>query len=78
MFLTIKYNIFSTYREKIQAQNCIRDCERYLNDPNVTSESLKEGLRDLMTKTEDNFGTLLHLERVKIMHDHANNSIYEL
>ena len=67
--------VLSTYREKIQAQNCIRDCERYLNDPNVTSESLKEGLRDLMTKTEDNFGTLLHLERVK---NHANNNIFEL
>jgi len=70
---------FSTFlsREKIQAQNCIRDCERYLNDPNVTSESLKEGLRDLMTKTEDNFGTLLHLERVmnmKNLGDYQNGS----
>ena len=52
------------FREKLQAQNCIRDCEKFLRDPNVTSESLKEGVKELMTKTEDNFGTLLHLERV--------------
>ena len=42
----------------------MRDCERYLNDPNVTSDSLKDGIRDLMSKSEENFGTLLHLERV--------------
>ena len=42
----------------------MRDCERYLNDPNVTSDSLKDGIRDIMSKSEENFGTLLHLERV--------------
>ena len=42
----------------------MRDCERYLNDPNVNSDSLKDGIRDLMSKSEENFGTLLHLERV--------------
>lgn len=51
-------------REKSNAQQCLHDCERLLNDPNVKSDSLKEGLRDLRGKTEDNFGTLLHLERV--------------
>ena len=34
----------------------MRDCERYLNDPNVTSDSLKDGIRDLMSKSEENFG----------------------
>ena len=51
-------------REKSNAEKCLRDCEKILNDPNVKSDSLKEGLRDLRSKTEDNFGTLLHLERV--------------
>lgn len=51
-------------REKSNAQRCLHDCERLLNDPNVKSDSFKEGLRDLMCKTEDNYGTLLHLERV--------------
>lgn len=51
-------------REKNNAQRCLHDCERLLNDPNVKSDSFKEGLRDLMCKTEDNYGTLLHLERV--------------
>jgi len=54
-------------REKTNAQRCLHDCERLLSDPHVKSDSLKEGLRDLMSKTEDNFGTLLHLERVMSM-----------
>ena len=41
----------------------MRDCERYLNDDRC-SDSLKDGIRDLMSKSEENFGTLLHLERV--------------
>lgn len=64
-------------REKTQAQKCLHDCERLLNDPTVKSDSLKEGLRDLMSKTEDNFGTLLHLERVlnmKNLGDSASSS----
>jgi hypothetical protein len=54
-------------REKIQAQKCLHDCERLLNDPKMKSASLKDGLRELRSKTEDNFGTLLHLERVMRM-----------
>merc|ERR1719242_2343280 len=52
--------------KKTQAQNCMRDCERYLNDDRC-SDSLKDGIRDLMSKSEENFGTLLHLERVMTM-----------
>ena len=52
-------------REKSNAQNCLRDCERLLQDPNlIQSDSLKEGLKELRSKTEDSYGTLLHLERV--------------
>ena len=52
-------------REKSNAQNCLRDCERLLQDPNfLKSDSLKEGLKELRSKTEDTYGTLLHLERV--------------
>ncbi len=51
-------------REKSNAQKCLHDCERLLMDANVTSDSLREGLRELMCRTEENYGTLLHLERV--------------
>jgi len=60
-------------REKTNAQRCLHDCERLLSDPHVKSDSLKEGLRDLMSKTEDNYGTLLHLERVMTMKNHGDN-----
>ena len=59
-------------REKANAERCLRDCEKLLNDPNVKSDSLKVGLRDLRAKTEDNFGTLLHLERVLDMKNHGD------
>ena len=62
-------------REKTNAERCLHDCERLLNDPNVTdSDSLRDGVRDLMSKTEDNFGTLLHLERVINMKNHGDIS----
>ena len=38
------------------------------------SDSLRDGVRDLMSKTEDNFGTLLHLERVINMKNHGDIS----
>jgi len=65
---------FSSFlsREKASAQRCLHDCERLLNDPNVKSDSLRDGLRELMSKTEDNFGTLLHLERVINMKNHGD------
>ena len=65
---------FSSFlsREKAGAERCLHDCERLLNDPNVKSDSLRDGLRDLMSKTEDNFGTLLHLERVINMKNHGD------
>jgi len=65
---------FSSFlsREKASAERCLHDCERLLNDPNVKSDSLRDGLRDLMSKTEDNFGTLLHLERVINMKNHGD------
>jgi len=65
---------FSSFlsREKSSAERCLHDCERLLNDPNVKSDSLRDGLRELMSKTEDNFGTLLHLERVINMKNHGD------
>ena len=68
------FSIFLS-REKTNAERCLHDCERLLNDPNVTdSDSLRDGVRDLMSKTEDNFGTLLHLERVINMKNHGDIS----
>ena len=60
-------------REKTNAQNCLRDCERLLQDPNkIQSDSLKDGLKELRSKTEDSYGTLLHLERVLNMKNHGD------
>ena len=60
-------------REKSNAQNCLRDCERFLQDPSlIQSDSLKEGLKELRSKTEDTYSTLLHLERVLDMKNHGD------
>lgn len=54
-------------REKRAAENCMRDCERLLNNPDLLSSSLREGLASIRTNSEDTYGTLLHLERVMRM-----------
>ena len=61
-------------REKLNAERCMLDCQSLLDSPNVKSDSLRDGLRELMAKTEDNFGTLLHLERVINMKNHGDYS----
>merc|ERR1712223_362750 len=61
-------------REKLNAEQCMLDCQSLLDSPNVKSDSLRDGLRELMAKTEDNFGTLLHLERVINMKNHGDYS----
>jgi len=50
--------------QKLKAQHRIRECESFLNNVHLPSKSVKEGLLNLRQNAEDDYSTLLHLERV--------------
>jgi len=55
--------------EKLRAQNRIRRCEMFMNDSRLQSKSVREGLICLLRNAEDDYSTLLHLERVMNMRE---------
>lgn len=55
--------------QKLKAQDRIRQCESFINNLQLPSKSVKEGLVSLRQNAEDDYSTLLHLERVLIMRD---------
>lgn len=60
--------------EKIRAQNRIRKCETFLTKLKLPLElegknSEREALNSLVRNAEDDYGTLLHLERLLNMRD---------
>jgi len=55
--------------QKLRAQDRIRQCEAFINNLNLPSKSVKEGLASLRRNAEDDYSTLLHLERVLNMRD---------
>jgi len=55
--------------EKLRAQNRIRRCEMFINDSRLASKSIREGLHCLLRNAEDDYSTLLHLERVMNMRE---------
>jgi len=55
--------------QKLKAQDRIRKCEAFINNLQLPSKSVKEGLVSLRQNAEDDYSTLLHLERVLIMRD---------
>jgi len=59
--------------EKCRAQERIRKCEVFANDPQLRSDSVREGLMSLLRNAEDDYSTLLHLERVLSMNTSAVN-----
>merc|ERR1712018_845351 len=68
--LKLAENLSSFFEdEKLKAQNRIRQCERFINNLNLPSKSVKEGLVSLRQNAEDDYSTLLHLERVLNMRD---------
>jgi len=58
--------------QKLKAQNRIRECESFLNNLHLPSKSVKEGLLSLRQNAEDDYSTLLHLERVLNMRDRGD------
>lgn len=59
--------------EKSRAQERIRKCELFANDSQLRSDSVREGLMSLLRNAEDDYSTLLHLERVLSMNTSADN-----
>jgi len=55
--------------QKLKAQDRIRQCEAFINNLHLPSKSVKEGLVSLRRNAEDDYSTLLHLERVLNMRD---------
>lgn len=55
--------------QKLRTQDRIRRCEMFMNDSRLQSNSVREGLVGLLRNAEDDYSTLLHLERVLNMRD---------
>jgi len=50
--------------EKQKTEHRIRRCESFLNAPEVLSAGILEGLQSLLQNAEDDYGSLLHLEKL--------------
>jgi len=55
--------------QKLRTQDRIRRCEMFMNDSRLQSNSVREGLVGLLRNAEEDYSTLLHLERVLNMRD---------
>merc|ERR1719167_1105926 len=55
--------------EKVKTQARIRQCEKFVNDTHLQSDSVREGLMTLLRNAEEDYSTLLHLERVLNMRE---------
>jgi len=55
--------------EKVRTQARIRQCETFVNDVHLLSDSVREGLMTLLRNAEEDYSTLLHLERVLHMRE---------
>lgn len=55
--------------EKVITQNRMRKCEMFINDVRLQSHSVRDGLMTLLQHAEDDYSTLLHLERVLNMRE---------
>jgi len=55
--------------QKAVTQNRIRKCEMFVNDVRLQSHSVRDGLMTLLQHAEEDYSTLLHLERVLNMRE---------
>lgn len=61
--------------EKIKVQNRMRTCEMFVNDVRLQSNSVRDGLMMLLQHAEDDYSTLLHLERVLNMRECGDHRV---
>lgn len=61
--------------EKIKVQNRMRTCEIFVNDVRLQSNSVRDGLMMLLQHAEDDYSTLLHLERVLNMRECGDHRV---